>query len=266
MAMATDPIAQRFQSFQPLSTADRDYLSGLVDRAGTVEPRRTILTDGRPCESLHVLVAGWAAEYRILSSGGRQILKILLPGDVFGMECLTHGTSLHSVQSLCRAMVATIDREDWALLQHNHPRLVRAVHLMAVADRAVMGEWVINLGRRTAWERIAHLLLEIAERRAMASAVCGRRAFPLTQQDLADCTGLTIAYVNRVLGDMRRRGFIDLRNQELTIENDADLARVSGFRAGYLHPGPRSPAFGRAALRPVGPDAAERRQGEPVTA
>lgn len=266
MSNASDQIVQRFQRFQPLSTADRDYLASLVDEAVPVDSRRTILSDGRPCDRLHVLVAGWAAEYRILPSGGRQILKILLPGDVFGAECLMYGTALHAVQSLCRASVASIDRDGWASLQRHHPRLVRAIHLMAIADRAILGEWATSLGRRPAWERIAHLLLEIAERRAMAGSACGRRAFPLTQQDLADCTGLTIAYVNRVLGDMRRRGLIDLRNQELTIENEADLARCAGFRAGYLHPGPRSPAFGGTALRPAGPGAADRRQELPVVA
>lgn len=238
MSGSVDAVHRRFERFVPLGAADRRFLSEVFARARIVEPRRTVLTEGRRCEALHLIAAGWALEYRLLPSGGRQILKIRLPGEVFGAECLAFGTALESVQTLTRCAISPIAREDYAGLQISHPRVAAGLFLAATADRAVLQEWALSLGRRPAAARVAHLLLEIEHRCALAGITGRATPFPLTQQDVADCTGLTLSYANRILGQMRRRGLITLRPQELAIQRRADLARIAGFGSRYLEPTP----------------------------
>jgi CRP-like cAMP-binding protein len=107
--------------------------------------------------------------------------------------------------------------------------------LSSLRDSAILQEWAVNLGRRPAFPRIAHLLLEL-ERRSRNSGLAQETSvpFPLKQQDLADCTGLTTPYVNRVLQQMRSMGLIFISEDSLEIRNAAELAAAAGFRPDYL--------------------------------
>lgn len=232
-----DLILNRFARFVALSGGDRQILRHLAETA-TVQPaRRTVLTEGRPCDCLHMLVAGWAVEYRTLPNGERQVLRIRLPGEVFGAECLAYGLALQSVQMLTGGLIARIPRAAIPGLGVRHPQVVTGLTLMGVFERAILQEWVIGIGRRPAWPRIAHLLLEVEERcRLSGLARPSGTPFPLKQRDLADCTGLTLTTVNRVLADMRRKRMISLRQRELVILDRDELARSSGFQPRYLRP------------------------------
>ncbi|WP_181707651.1 Crp/Fnr family transcriptional regulator [Chthonobacter rhizosphaerae] len=252
----TDLVLRRFARFVSLTASDRRYLTRLVEAAAVHPPRRTVLTEGRPCDCLHLLAGGWAVEYRTLPTGGRQVLRIRLAGEILGAECIAYGAALQSVQMLTKGVVARIPRAEFVALHTTHPQLVTGLHLMGLFERAILQEWTISLGRRPAWSRVAHLLLELDERcRVSGLARISGTPFPLTQQDLADCTGLTLTYVNRVLTDMRRKRMIGLRQQELVILNRDELARASGFQPRYLRPtpplGPLSGQDAGAAPRPV---------------
>lgn len=236
-AHGSDAILRRFARFVTLTGADRRRLLHLAGTATPQAARRTVLTEARPCDCLHMLVAGWAMETRTLPTGERQVLRIRLPGEVFGAECLAYGQALQSVQMLTGGLIARIPRNAVADLRVRHPQVVTGLALMGLYERAVLQEWIIGLGRRPAWPRIAHLLLEIDERcRLSGLARPAGTPFPLKQRDLADCTGLTLTTVNRVLADMRRRRLIGLRAQALAIPGRDDLARACGFQPRYLRP------------------------------
>lgn len=237
-----DLVARRFSRFADLPDHDLDRLAALVGRAEPVEARRMVFAEGRRCRTMYLLVEGWVAEHRLLADGGRQILRLRLPGEMAGVECMAYGVSLHGVQTLTRCRLAAIAADEFTVLRRDHPRIVDALFLMGLFERAVSSEWAVSLGRRPAWSRIAHLLLELAERCTLSGMAAGAIPFPLTQQDVADCTGLTIGYVNRVLRDMRGRGMVDLQPHELVLRDADALARHAGFRARYLHPAPDRPA------------------------
>jgi CRP-like cAMP-binding protein len=95
---------------------------------------------------------------------------------------------------------------------------------------------VVNVGRRDARSRIAHLLCELALRMDAAGlAEDGAYRFPLTQEQLADCTGLTPVHTNRVLQSLRQEGLISLTSRSLTVHDWRGLRSVGEFSELYLH-------------------------------
>jgi CRP-like cAMP-binding protein len=229
-------VERRFRRFGRLGPRDFEFLSDVVSRSEPLAARHTVFGEGRHCRQMYLLVDGWVAEYRLLFDGGRQILQLRLPGEVFGLDCLGYGVSLHAVQTLTACQVGAIPVDDYQRVKRDHPLIFEALFRMALFERAISHEWAVSLGRRPAWSRVAHLLLELTERCALTGLVDERVPLPLTQQDLADCTGLTIGYVNRVLRDMRSRDLIELTTGSLVIKDKDSLARFAGFKARYLNP------------------------------
>jgi CRP-like cAMP-binding protein len=203
-----------------------------------VAPRRKLIDEGKPCGHLFILKSGWLAEFRQLRDGGRQILNFRLPGDIVGIECLAYRTALHSTVALTRCQVAQLPPADFERIQREFPRLATALFLMTLREGAILHEWEVRLGRRLAFSRIAHLLLELERRLRNRGLVAEEdrdiMPFPLTQQDIADCTGLSVPYVNRNLQRMRDEGFIRLGDRKLEMLDRPGLAKAAGFAPEYV--------------------------------
>jgi CRP-like cAMP-binding protein len=228
-----------FDQLVVLTPESRQYLSSLLQNAVQLQPRRKLLDEHKPVDGLFVGVAGWLVDYRQLKNGCRQILNFRLPGEVIGIESLLYGRNLYSCAALTRCTVLPISQLVFEEIQQRFPRLFCAILLSAVKDRAIAREWEVNLGRRHAVQRIAHLFLELERRlRASPSHIPPGIHFPLKQQDIADCTGLTVPYVNQVLKQMRNMGLINLASDCLEIQDLARLARIAGFSPDYLETTP----------------------------
>jgi CRP-like cAMP-binding protein len=229
------PVARNFARLIALSDAGREHLANLAKNTLELKPRRKLIDENRACDQMFILLSGWLSEYRQLRDGGRQILNFRLPGEVTGVECLLYKTALHSAAAITHCLVAPVSREQFEHTQRAFPRLASAFLLSSLRDSAILQEWAVNLGRRPAFPRIAHLLLEL-ERRLQNTGYSNGMAipFPLKQQDIADCTGLTTPYVNRVLQQMRTQGLIAISEESLQILNSDELARAAGFRPDYL--------------------------------
>jgi CRP-like cAMP-binding protein len=129
-----------------------------------------------------------------------------------------------------------------------HPNIRRAAWLDTLIDSSVFREWVVNLGRRDARGRIAHLLCELMARLKasglMDSDVCD---FPLTQEQIADATGLTPVHTNRTLQTLRKDGLISLSSNRLTVLDWNKLADAGDFNDRYLHHASRTEPYSMAA-------------------
>jgi CRP-like cAMP-binding protein len=127
-----------------------------------------------------------------------------------------------------------------------------ALFLLTLRDRAILNGWLTNVGRRTAFIRVIHLLLELTRRLQIRGIADGPDIpLPLTQQDIADSTGLTTSYVNRILQDLRKRGLVHLRDHILEILRPEELARLAGFKPDYLHVFPQM-SNARSPVTPFG--------------
>jgi len=243
------PVARNLGRLMVLSEAGRRQLAALSGSVIELKPRRKLIDENRPCDDFFIVLSGWLIEYRQLKDGGRQILNFRMPGEITGIECLLYKSALHSVTALTCCTVAPVSRELFEETQRLFPRLATAFLLSSLRDGAILQERAVNLGRRAAFPRIAHLLLEL-ERRLRNSGLASDASipFPLRQQDIADCTGLTTPYVNRVLQQMRSGGLIQIGEESLEILNSVELAKAAGFRPDYLHASPQTPW--RSTIRP----------------
>ncbi|TPE51644.1 Crp/Fnr family transcriptional regulator [Amaricoccus solimangrovi] len=227
----------KLQQFTRLSLADRAALERVVaERRRTFLGREDISREGDKPTKIYVMLNGWACRYKFLEDGRRQIVAFFLPGDLCDLNIFILRQMDHSIGALTDVTVAEIGRDSFERLIDDHPRITQALWWEALVTIAIQREWTVNLGQRDALERIAHLLCELYVRLWSAGlATDGHCAFPVTQSDLADATGLSKVHVNRTLQELRQEGLIRLANRQLTILDLDRLKRLAVFDPNYLH-------------------------------
>lgn len=192
--------------------------------------------EGEPTSACTLLLSGLAYRQKILSDGSRQIISFHITGEFLDIQNCLLEVADHNVQALTRSLVGIVPKESLLALMNARPDVRRAVWLDSLLDASVFREWVVNVGRRDARQRIAHLLCELALRLKAAGLSHGPTFdFPLTQEQLADATGLTPVHTNRTLQALRRSGLISLSASKLTILDWGALAEVGDFSERYLH-------------------------------
>lgn len=231
-----NPWAAKLRQFSELSDADAEVLDRLTAETETVEADADVIREGQRVDGVHVVVDGMLCRYSVLENGRRQITAFLVPGDM----CDLHGFLLkemdHSIAALTLSKVARISRQTVMEITDRHPALARALWWSTMVDEAVLRQWIVNVGRRTAYERTAHLIWELFLR----LAVVGRTnalsfRFPLTQQELADTLGMSIVHTNRTLQRLRSEGALAVANGFLTVRDADKLQAIAGFNPNYLH-------------------------------
>jgi CRP-like cAMP-binding protein len=113
----------------------------------------------------------------------------------------------------------------------------RALWIDTLIDASIFREWVVNVGRRDSRARVAHLLCEFSLRlQAAGMAENHRYELPMTQEQLADATGLTPVHVNRVLKALEREGLIERASSKSVLIGDWQRLTTAGdFNRSYLH-------------------------------
>ena len=229
-------VASKLEAFTRLSADDRTALSQVSRNFRYVDARRDVISEGDRPRHVHLVLDGWACRYKQLPDGKRQIVSIFVPGDFCDVNVYILKQMDHSIAAITRLKVAMITPEEMNALTNERPRITQALWWHELVTAAVQREWTLNLGQRTAYERLAHLLIELYLRlKTVGRAQDGRCDFPLTQNDLADATGLTSVHVNRTLQELRRDGLIELERKQLHILDLERMKDVSTFNANYLH-------------------------------
>jgi CRP-like cAMP-binding protein len=201
-----------------------------------IGPRRDVIREGDKPRAVNIVIEGWACRYKQLPDGRRQIVHFFLPGDLCDANVFLLREMDHSIGAITSLRYAEISPPDFEDLQLRSPRITQALWWHELVNAGISREWITNVGQRTAFERIAHLFCELYHRlRIVGRTENGSCAFPLTQMDLADATGLTAVHVNRTLQELRRQGLIELQGKRLNIPDLGALERVSMFNPNYLH-------------------------------
>lgn len=229
------PLIAKLGAVAALSADDRESLLVLCGTTRSVDKGRDIVRDGDKPEHVHIVLDGWAARYTTLPDGSRQITAFLIPGDLCNGEIAVLKNMDCNVVALTPVTVAMISRSALIELTRNRPELAHAFWRVAVSDEAVLRAWVVNLGRRDAYARLAHLACELHARTSRLGLLRDAEAdLPLTQEQLGDALGLTPVHVNRVLKRLRDEGLMQLQGGTLTIFDAERLAAAAGFDPGYL--------------------------------
>ena len=234
--MADNALVAKLQAFADLTESDKRQLDDLCRNVRTFGAKQPIITAGDRPDHVHLIVSGWAARYVSLSDGSRQIVAFLVPGDFCDLHVALLGKMDHTITALTRCRVAFIPSAEMDRLTSEQTRLTKAMWWGTLVDEAVLRSWVANVGRRDAHERISHLLCEMHLRLRLVGLVTdGRMDLPITQEELADATGLTAVHVNRTLQRLRKENLIQLKAGILTVLDVDALREAAGFDGSYLH-------------------------------
>jgi CRP-like cAMP-binding protein len=231
-----NPLSEKISSFADLNAEEREALDALCRVPFKRSANRHLIREGERPENVFLLLEGWAYRYKDFTDGSRQIVAYLLPGDLCDPHVFILREMDHSIALLSDATIVSIPKEAILRITDQYPVIARGFWWSALVDEAVAREWLVNLGRREAYERIAHLFCELYMRLYQVGlAPDAAFTLPLTQEQLGETMGLTSVHVNRVLQRMRADGLIMLRNKKLFIPDIARLKDVAGFDPNYLH-------------------------------
>ena len=229
-------LALRLEAFTRLSPDDRAAIGRISKVTRVIPARRDLIREGEKPQFVHLMVDGWACRYKTLPDGRRQIVAFFIPGDFCDLNVYVLRQMDHSLGAITRLSVSDISRDDMDALTSTRPRITQALWWESLVQAAIQREWTLNIGQRTAYERIAHLLVELFLRlESVGMTQADSCDFPLTQTDVADATGLTSVHVNRTLQELRRDGLIVLERKRLTIPDLQKLKDAAMFNTNYLH-------------------------------
>jgi CRP-like cAMP-binding protein len=230
-------LTRRLEEHGPLTDADRAELARLTALSTrTVPPRRDLIREGDTPASIYLVIEGWACRYRTLRDGRRQIVDFVIPGDLCDLNVFILDHVDHSIGALTSLTVAQIGRDHLHRVATSSPNITTALWWQELVSKSISREWIVNIGQRSAEERVAHLLCEMFLRMESIGMSDGFSCdFPPTQTDIADATGITPVHANRTLQQLRRRGLIILQDRKLTIPDIGSLQAAGLFNPEYLH-------------------------------
>ncbi len=229
-------VVRRLESRVRLDSADRAAILELPLHTRTLEAATYIVREGEAVEVCVLLLSGFAYRHKVTGAGQRQILAVHMAGEFLDLQNSLLGIADHNVQALTRCEIALVPVAALRKLAHDRPQVGQAMWIDTLVDAAVFREWIVNVGRRDAIGRLAHLLCEFALRLEAAGLARDRRyELPMTQEQLADCTGLTPVHVNRVLKEMGRQGLIQRDKRSVEILDWDRLQFIGDFNTRYLH-------------------------------
>jgi CRP-like cAMP-binding protein len=231
------PFARKLGAYTQLSDEDQALLDRVTsEHTRHLGAREDIVAEGRPPHAINVFETGWGCRYKTLEDGRRQIVGLFLPGDMCDLNVYLLSQMDHSIGALTAATISEISRSGFDELMTSHPRIRSALWWEQLVAGAIQREWSVNLGQRTALERLAHLLCEVFYRLRVVGLTDGDRCdFPLTQTELGEATGLSTVHVNRTLQELRAANLIILKDRTLQIPDLEELEDVAMFDPAYLH-------------------------------
>lgn len=234
--MSESAFVRRLSTFADLDAEDRSRIADLCKNTRQVARKSHVAKEGDRPKYVHVMLSGWGARYKTLRDGSRQIVDFVIPGDFCDLHVALLREMDHGIQALTACSLARINEDQIARLTSENSRIVRAMWWSTLVDQGILREWVLNVGRRDAYERVAHLLCEMHFRMDRVGLVeHDQLSLPITQEELADATGLTGVHINRTLQRFRREKLIELRSGMLTLLDAAALRESAGFNPSYLH-------------------------------
>ena len=204
-----------------------------------VDAGASFLREGARSEHLYTVLSGWAFRYKMLDDGRRQILNFALPADMVGLQGTLMHEMEHSVEALTPLTLCVFPRAKLYDLYSRFPTLAFDITWLAAREEQLVDEHLVSLGRRTALERTAFLLLNLFVRaQEVAMTKSDTISFPFTQQHLADALGMSLVHTNKTLKRLLASGAIRWQGRVFEILDRAELARLAGGDVAARRPRP----------------------------
>lgn len=230
------PMVEKLSLWRPLSDDDRAALLALPFRPHTIRPHEYIVREGDRARDCCLILSGFSFRHKLAGSGARQIFSIHMKGDLADLQNSLLGTADHNLQALNHVEVAMIPVEAIQEVAYANPAIGRAMWYETLVESSIFREWTLNVGRRDARTRTAHMLCEFALRLEVAGL--GEKydyELPMTQEQLSDALALTPVHTNRTLKSLEKDGLITRTRRAVRIDDWSRLAKAGDFDSAYLH-------------------------------
>jgi CRP-like cAMP-binding protein len=233
----TNPLTMKLEQFTRFDPEERQRLDQLLSYPTETYARgRTIIREGEKVDDIHLVLTGLAARSKTLRNGERQFMALLVPGDLCDVEVFVLEGMDHDIVAMVETTCVLVPAKVIEGLLTESTKLTKALWWSTMTDSAVLREWIVDHGSRDSLERIAHLMCEMLIRyRIVGETTDDSFPFLLTQDELADATGMTPVHVNRMLQQLRSQGLIDLTGKVLTVLDPKGLQRLAKYDSTYLH-------------------------------
>ncbi|HVJ31749.1 MAG TPA: Crp/Fnr family transcriptional regulator [Terriglobia bacterium] len=233
-------LLRRFQSLVQLSPIEEDALArwaaGLDEHPAGSELQRDDEPGRRPC----LITQGWACCQHVLRDGRRQVISILVPGDPLDLRMRPHPFAVTTTVALTRVETCNLNALRHAIVtgSPDYGNLIKACDMIGATEEYYLMHQIVRLGRQNAYERLAHLLMELYHRLQLAGlAQDGRFFLPITQELLADTLGLSSVHINRTLQQLRRDKLIHWKGGLFKLLEPETLSMVADFQPKLRAPG-----------------------------
>lgn len=227
------------RKLQNFTSFDREELQALEELVGApirIGRDRDVISQGDNPTGVNLLLEGFAFRYKTLPDGRRQILGFFVPGDICDVRVFVLKHMDHSIATLTDSLVSIMPGDRVLAVTDTYPKIARALAWATLVEESTSREWLLSMGQRSAGERLAHIFCEIFYRMDAVGLATGRSfAFPVTQPELGEATGLSVVHLNRTLQELRRRDLVRFGGRVLTILDLAGLEALALFDPAYLH-------------------------------
>jgi CRP-like cAMP-binding protein len=229
-------LLKRLRFYTDLTANDEAIIAAIDGKSIDFSRNTSIVTAGEMMTSTLIMRKGWAIRYKELEDGRRQILNVLLPGDIFDLQVLVAAQADHNVMSVTDVSVFSVPASAVQNMLRGSGTLTMAFWWTQVQEEAFLREQIVRNGRHTAREKIGSFLLEL-HRRAQIVDEAGEYGFrlPLTQTHIADALGLTPIHTNRVLKWLAQAGYIERDRSWIMFKDPDGLAELCEFDPSYFH-------------------------------
>jgi CRP-like cAMP-binding protein len=223
-------LVERLGHYLKLTGREADAFAQLEGPERVYRRGAVIRREHDRAQELYVVNSGWLLSFVLLDDGSRQILRLHLPGDMVGLSCAAFNEATESLVAVTDVKLSPVEKSSLNKLFVEHPRLGALLFLIAQAEKVSLSDRLASLGRTSAKARVAALILDtVARLRVMNAELGDSFAFPLTQEEIGDATGLTAVHVNRMMRALVEEGLIARQANQLTILNGARLAEVANY-------------------------------------
>jgi CRP/FNR family transcriptional regulator, anaerobic regulatory protein len=226
-------------TLRDFSQEELDFIAGFKSGELTAEAGTTLLMQGTASAHLYTVLSGWAFRHKSLADGRRQILNFVLPADFIGLQGTVVGEMQHSVEALSDMVLCVFPRERLWELYRGHPSLAFDLTWIASREEQMLDEHLMSVGRRTALERMAFVLLHLflrAEQLRLTSK--NKVQFPFTQQHLADALGMSLVHTNKTLRRLVASKAVRWKNRVFEVVDRDALVAIAGYQMNDFRPRP----------------------------
>ena len=233
----TNPLTMKLEQFTRFDQQERERLNALMSYPTKSFARgETMIAEGEKVTDIHLVLTGLAARSKLLADGSRQIMAFLIPGDLCDVEVFVLEAIDHDIVAMAESTCVLVPADVMEELLTQSSNITRAMWWSTMTDSAILREWIVDHGSRDARERIAHLFYEMLVRyRVVGETADDAIPFPITQEELAEATGMTPVHVNRILSQFRSEGLVEIKGRVLTVLDPPRLREAAQYDPRYLH-------------------------------